>query len=183
MALAPATVNGFGRLPADDRGTILDDVSTLVRTSLQKRYAHDPVLGSDRVKLQYRWFFYFFLNFPVDNSTHPLHPDRLLFGDWGSKLARDIGHSDPVPVQIANDGVAGLLHHRANFGSCLALGAHRLGYLALLLSPSQVWISAAHIFSPNICSTSLSRSSLLVSGKTSVVMTSRARLKNFWKAS
>ena len=80
MALAPATVYGLGRLPADDRGTILNDVSTLVWTSLQERYAHDPVLGSDRVELQYRWFFYFFLNFPVDNSTNPLHPDGLARG-------------------------------------------------------------------------------------------------------
>lgn len=183
MALAPATVYGLGRLPADDRGTILNDVSTLVWTSLQERYAHDPVLGSDRVELQYRWFFYFFLNFPVDNSTNPLHPDG--FSPWfkGGKSPVDVIHPDPVAVQIANDGVAGLSHFNRNLCRCLAFKAQPLGNLALLLSPSQLCFSAAHIFSPNICSTSLSRSSLLVSGKTSVVMTSRARLKNFWKAS
>lgn len=123
MALAPATVYGLGRLPADDRGTILNDVSTLVWTSLQERYAHDPVLGSDRVELQYRWFFYFFLKFPVDNSGPTLHPDRLGSGLGRQELARDVRHLDAVTVQIANDGVAGLLHHRANLGSCLALGA------------------------------------------------------------
>lgn len=139
---------------------------------LQKWYAHVPnLLFPDRLEGQYRRFSFRFLHFPVDNFWLSLN-----FGLLDDRWPTALPHPDPIAMQIADDGVARLLDHGGNLGRGLPFGAQLLGDLALLFSPFH--FSIIH-FSPSICSNSLSRSSLLVSGRTSVVITSMARLKKF----
>jgi len=107
----------------------------LVWPRLQEGYSHDAVLGSHRIKIQYWWFFYNRLQFVVDNSGLPFHIDRFLFEYRRLELARNVRHTDTVPMQIANDSVAGFFNYRRDLSSRFALGAQGLGNLPLLLSP------------------------------------------------